>query len=99
MVIAVFRSRLRPDCEKEFQQLKTRMLEIAQSMPGFISHKVYVSDDGERCSVIEFDSADNMAAWRDHPEHLAAKQAGRERYYEDYSLIVADASRSSAFSR
>ena len=34
-------------------------------MPGLISHKVYVSDDGERCSVIEFDSAESLAAWRD----------------------------------
>ncbi|MBT37753.1 MAG: antibiotic biosynthesis monooxygenase [Deltaproteobacteria bacterium] len=99
MVIAVFRSSLRPGCEKEFQQLGTRMLDLAQSMPGFISYKVYVSDDGERCSVIEFDSADDLAAWRDRPEHLAAQQTGRERYYEEYSLVVADARRSSSFSR
>ena len=99
MVIAVFRSSLRPDCEKEFQQLGTRMLDLARSMPGFISYKVYVADDGERCSVIEFDSPENLQAWRKHPEHLEAQQTGRARYYEEYSLYVSEPERESLCSR
>jgi len=75
------------------------MLELARSMPGFISYKVYVADDGERCSVIEFDSPENLQAWRKHPEHLEAQQTGRARYYEEYSLYVSEPERESLFSR
>ena len=97
MVIAVFRSRLRDGNSAEFQELAARMLSIAQSMPGFISYKVYVAEDGERCSIIEFDSPENLCAWRDHPDHRAAQQTGRERYYQEYSLHVAEPQRESLF--
>jgi heme-degrading monooxygenase HmoA len=68
-------------------------------MPGFLSYKVYVSEDGERCSIIEFDSAEHIAAWREHPEHLQAQRKGRERYYQEYSLLVAEPFRESRFAR
>lgn len=75
------------------------MLEIAQSMPGFLSYKVYVAEDGERCSIIEFDSHEHLRAWREHPEHRAAQRLGRERYYQEYSLHVGEPQRESLFSR
>ncbi len=98
-MIAIFRSRLRQEISEEFNELADKMLGIASSMPGFISYKVYVSDDGERCSVIEFDSADHLLAWRNHPEHLDAQRAGRESYYEEYSLHVCEPERESLFRR
>ena len=56
MVISIFRSRLRSDNAEEFDALAGKMMKLAEAMPGFLSYKVYVSDDGERCSIIEFDS-------------------------------------------
>lgn len=99
MVMAVFRSRLRDDRAAEFQELAGRMLETARSMPGFVSYKVYVAADGERCSIIEFESHDELRAWREHPDHRAAQQLGRERYYQEYSLHVARPERESRFER
>ena len=99
MVIALFRSRLRTGIGPEFNGLAERMLEIARAMPGFLSYKVYVAEDGERCSVIEFDSPENLRAWREHPDHRAAQTKGRERFYEEYTLHVAEPERESRFSR
>ena len=99
MVISVFRSKLRPGIEEEFVKLGDRMLEIAQSMPGFVSYKVYTAPDGERASIIEFESREELLAWRDLPEHRAAQQRGRERYYEWYSLVVSEPERESHFER
>ena len=99
MVMVVFRSKLRPGVEKEFVELGDKMLEIAESMPGFISYKVYHSGDGERASIIEFASAEELQAWREQPEHLAAQQRGRDLYYEEYSLVVSEPKRVSNFER
>ena len=99
MVLAVFRSRLRPEIDDEFQTLAARMYELAQSMPGFISYKVYISDDGERASLIEFESAEQLRAWREHPEHREAQRLGRERFYTAYTLHVAEPERESRFER
>ncbi len=99
MAIVVFRSRLRPEHTDEFQRLADRMLELAQSMPGFVSYKVYVAADDERCSIIEFESAELLRAWREHPEHREAQRLGRERFYEAYTLQVGEPARESRFKR
>ena len=99
MVTAVFRSRLRAENTDGFQRLADRMLQIAQSMPGFVSYKVYVADDGERCSIIEFESPELLRAWREHPEHREAQRLGRECFYEEYTLQVSEPARESRFKR
>jgi heme-degrading monooxygenase HmoA len=88
MVLSVFRSRLRPEHEAEFQALASRMMKLAEAMPGFVSYQVYVSADGERCSLVEFETAEQLRAWRDLPAHREAQRIGRERYYAEYRLQV-----------
>src|SRR5215831_3635544 len=90
MVITIFRSRLRQDHADEFRVLADRMLALAKEMPGFLSYKSFASDDGERCSIIEFDSLEHLRAWREHPDHRQAQRLGRERFYAEYSLYVAE---------
>ena len=97
MVIAVFRSRLRPENEEEFLKLADELMETAVSMPGFVSYKLYRGEDGERCSVIEFETAEELLAWRELPIHSRAQQEGRERFYASYSLQVGEVSRESWF--
>jgi heme-degrading monooxygenase HmoA len=99
MVITVFRSRLEPDHADEFQALADEMLALAKAMPGFISYKSFRAEDGERCSIIEFDSREHLRAWREHPDHRKAQARGRERYYAEYSLYVAEPERESHFRR
>lgn len=89
MALVVFRSRLRPEHAAEFRDLAGRMLELAEAMPGFVSYDTYASEDGERCSVIQFETPEHLRAWREHPEHREAQRVGRERFYEEYTLQVA----------
>ncbi len=97
MVITVFRSRLRPEHADEFQVLAAEMLALARTMKGFVSYKSFTAEDGERCSVIEFDSPEHLRAWREHPQHRQAQQLGRERFYAEYSLCIAEPKRESRF--
>ncbi|WP_068268749.1 antibiotic biosynthesis monooxygenase family protein [Aldersonia kunmingensis] len=88
-IVTVFRSRLRPDAEANgyFATAKV-ILERAQAMPGFLSYKVFTADDGERVSIVEFDSTEHHNAWRDDPEHREAQQRGRRDFYTEYSISV-----------
>jgi heme-degrading monooxygenase HmoA len=97
MVITVFRSRLRQDYAEEFHALADRMLTLAKTMRGFVSYKSFASEDGERCSIIEFDSLEHLRAWREHPQHRQAQELGRERFYAEYSLYVAEPQHESHF--
>lgn len=98
MVITVFRSRLRPDHAEKFHLLADRMLTLARAMPGFASYKSFASEDGERCSIIEFGSREHLRAWRELPERRQAQQPGRERFYAEYFLYVAEPEHQAHFS-
>ena len=98
MIVTVFRSRLRPDVREDYVALADRMNEIARTMPGYISHKGFFAEDGERVTIVEFEHEEGMRAWRMHPEHRAAQKLARERFYEEYSVQVCDVTREARFS-
>jgi heme-degrading monooxygenase HmoA len=99
MVVTVFRSRLLPGHDDEFRALADEMMEQAEAMPGFRSYKLYTSEDGERCSVIEFETTEQLMAWRQHAGHQKAMRIGRERFYSEYSSFVGEPIRESRFTR
>jgi heme-degrading monooxygenase HmoA len=87
-VLTVFRSRLRPDAVDDYGATAQRMLELARTMPGFVDFKTFEAPDGERVSLIAFESLDAQRAWREHPEHRQAQTLGRVRFYSSYSIAV-----------
>jgi heme-degrading monooxygenase HmoA len=86
MIVTVFRSRLLPGVREDYLALVERMNELAASMPGYISHKGFFAEDGERVTIVEFESEEALRAWRMHPEHMAAQRKGRTEYYSEYHL-------------
>jgi hypothetical protein len=66
-------------------------------MPGLLSSKDFIADDGERLSVIEFETAEQLHAWRHQPEHAKAQEEGRTRWFSEYLLQVCELVRESKF--
>jgi len=97
MIVTVFRSRLRPGLRDEYVALANRMRELAKTVPGYVSHKDYFADDGERVAIVEFAHEEGQRAWQTNPEHRAAQMLAREKYYLDYHIQVCTLDRESKF--
>ncbi len=97
MVVIVFRARLKPGIDAEYQQMDARMAELAAAMPGFVSYGAFTSPEGEDVAVIEFESHETVAAWREHPEHREAQRLGRERWFAEYRITVSEVVRDYSF--
>jgi heme-degrading monooxygenase HmoA len=97
MLITVFRSRLKPGVRDEYNALVERMNQLARTMPGYISHKGYLAEDGERMTIVEFEHEEGLRAWRTNPEHIAAQKLAREKYYTEYHVQVCTLDRESKF--
>jgi heme-degrading monooxygenase HmoA len=95
--IIVFRNRLRPESEPEYSRRAQEVYALAEKMPGFVSSKDFAADDGERLTVIEFDSPEHLAAWREHAEHRIARGEGRTGWYAEYRLQICALLRESRF--
>ncbi len=99
MIVTVFRSRLMPGAREDYVKLLERMVELARATPGYIAHKGFSADDGERCTIVEFESEEAQRAWRMNPEHREAQKKARDIYYECYSVQVCTLKREAKFDR
>ncbi|WP_372735925.1 antibiotic biosynthesis monooxygenase [Nocardioides sp.] len=97
-VVTVFRSRLRPDADG-YADHADQMDALASAMPGYLEHKSFTAEDGERVTVVTFADRAAHDAWGSHPEHRVAQRAGVEAYYEEYSISVGSVERASAWVR
>ena len=95
MIVTVFRSRLRPEAVGEYMPMAKRMSELAKAMPGYISHKGFAAEDGERLTLVEFDSEESLRAWAVHSEHVEAKKLGRQRFFTEYRVQICNIIRDS----
>lgn len=100
MMVIVFRARRTPEGEgDEYKTWLARMSELARKMPGYISHKAFVAEDGEHLTLFEWKSAETLRGWAMHPEHISVKALGREKFYTQYHLQVCELTRESKFTR
>jgi heme-degrading monooxygenase HmoA len=99
MIVTVFRSRLREDSAEEYKRWAARMSELARTMPGYLSHKSFAADDGERVTLVEFESEEAQRVWATNAEHVEAKKRGRTDFYQEYKIQICTVVRESAYTR
>ncbi len=99
MILSVFRSRLNHGHDAEYEEFVKSTSALAEQSPGFLGHKMFFAPDGERVTLVEFDSIENQRAWSLSAEHKAAAKAGRKNFYETYRIQVCEIMRDSTFIR
>ncbi len=67
-----------------------RMSELAQTIPGYISHKSFTAADGERITIVEFESMEGQNEWRKNAEHRVAMNLGRTTFYDEFKIQVCE---------
>lgn len=97
MILTVFRSRLNDEHRDAYEHHVATTAALAEQMPGFLGHKMFVADDGERVTLVEFDSMESQRAWSLSPAHKAAAIAGRRGFYAEYQIQVCTVERQSRF--
>jgi heme-degrading monooxygenase HmoA len=97
MIVTLFRSRLNPGVQDEYGPMAKRMSDLAQTIPGYVSHKGFVAEDGERVTIVEFETEGALDEWRRHPEHAKAKRRGIESFFSDYKFQICSVIRDRAW--
>ncbi|WP_298338862.1 DJ-1/PfpI family protein [Ferrimicrobium sp.] len=86
-VLTVFRSRLKPD-HQDYELVADDLEQLARNQPGFRFFKTYQAQDGERCSIVVFDSEESQRAWRVNPRHLEVQRRAARDFYSEFSVQV-----------
>lgn len=98
-VVTIFRSRVNEEHRAEYAALAPEIAALAESMPGFLTSKTFMAKDGERVTIVEFDSIENHEHWNCHPRHQEVKRLGIKKFYEQYDILVCSVLKERHFDR
>jgi heme-degrading monooxygenase HmoA len=98
-VVTVFRSRLRAENHEAYAEHAARMDQLARTMPGYVEHKSFTAEDGERVTLVTFADRAGHETWARDMDHRTAQHAGVTSYYEEYSISVGVVDRAHAWQR
>jgi heme-degrading monooxygenase HmoA len=91
MIVVVFRARLRPDADlAALGTLYEEMYGHVSKLPGFRGVKDFNASDGEAVTIVEFDSLAALDAWKNHADHLRAKERGRNEFFSEHSIQICE---------
>lgn len=88
MIVTVFRSRLNAEAQEDYGAMAKRMSELVRTVPGYVSHKGFVAEDGERVTIVEFESEAALRDWKRHPEHTEAKKLGFTKFFSAFKYQI-----------
>ena len=77
-----------------YQSAATAMEKLAKAQNGYCGIDSVRNADGSGITISYWQNDEAAIAWRDHPEHAAIRDAGRDRWYVSYSLHISKIERS-----
>ncbi|MBX9815490.1 MAG: antibiotic biosynthesis monooxygenase [Proteobacteria bacterium SG_bin5] len=89
-IAVIFVARRTDDDAAGYAAAAQAMAELAAAQPGYRGMESARASDGLGITVSYWADDASAKAWRDHPEHRAIRDAGRDRWYRDYDLSVAE---------
>ncbi|TDR31543.1 antibiotic biosynthesis monooxygenase family protein [Hydromonas duriensis] len=92
----IFSNQLAADAQG-YDAMADRMVELAQQQNGFLGAESVRDAAGFGITVSYWQSEQDIAAWKNHAEHVIAQETGRERWYEQYITRVAKVERAYGF--
>jgi heme-degrading monooxygenase HmoA len=91
MYVVIFRAVIR-ELDDDYSQVAARMRDLALTRFGCIEFHA-ITEGRNEVALSYWPSEEAILAWKAHPEHILAQRAGRERWYESYSVQVAAVTR------
>lgn len=91
MYVVIFRATVR-EWDAEYATTAQRMRELALNKFGCLEFHA-VTEGQHEVALSYWPDEASIRAWKTHPEHVLAQQTGQNRWYETYSVQVAEIKR------
>jgi heme-degrading monooxygenase HmoA len=91
MYVVIFRATVR-ELDAEYATTAQRMRELALNEFGCLEFHA-VTEGQHEVALSYWPDEASIRAWKNHPEHALAQQTGQNRWYETYSVQVAEIKR------
>ncbi|MDX5627217.1 MULTISPECIES: antibiotic biosynthesis monooxygenase [unclassified Brenneria] len=85
----VFSSQRTPG-DRGYDEMSSRMAELAMTQPGYLGAESARDQQGFGITVSYWDSLDAIKQWKRHSEHRIAQEFGIAEWYQHYELRIAE---------
>jgi heme-degrading monooxygenase HmoA len=94
MYVVIFRSTRTLENQDLYRRWANQLGLAVKKSPGYISHFGFRDQDsGEGVTISYFESEEAIRGWKALAEHLEAQNLGREEFYSEYRVEVAQITR------
>lgn len=80
-----------------YGEMADEMAQLVSQQPGFLGAESVRGQDGFGITISYWDSLDSIDKWKAQDAHRQAQTAGREKWYEKYSVRVMKLERQHGF--
>ena len=91
MFVVIFRAKVR-STDSAYTQVAAKMRELALGQFGCLEFAA-VTEGADEIALSYWPSEAHIRAWKTHSDHVLAQQLGHERWYESYTVQVAEVTR------
>ncbi|ESS71445.1 hypothetical protein MGMO_103c00120 [Methyloglobulus morosus KoM1] len=88
MFVVIFRAKVR-SVDSEYSKVAARLRELAMGQFGCVDFQA-ITEGNNEIALSYWPNEASILEWKSHSEHVLAQQLGRERWYESYSVQVAE---------
>jgi heme-degrading monooxygenase HmoA len=96
---AVIFTSLRTEEDEGYSKMALRMVELAEEQPGFLGMESAREPAGLGLTVSYWRDEASISSWKQHVDHQAAQQLGKEKWYKRYMLRVSKVERDNWFNK
>jgi heme-degrading monooxygenase HmoA len=86
-------SSLRTEDDGGYSSMARRMEKLAATQAGFLGMESAREADGLGLTVSYWRDLESILLWKQDAEHLVAQKAGREKWYSDFTVRIAQVQR------
>lgn len=86
MYAVIFKAQIK-HIDDEYHLMARRMRQLAINHYGCLDFSSCTDGDQE-ISISYWESEDDIVKWKQEPEHMAAQEIGRNRWYASYTIEV-----------
>ena len=95
MFAVIFRAKA-GEQDASYSEMVGRMRDLAFSKYGCIDF-IAVTEGEQEVAISYWPDEQAIQAWKNDPEHALAQQAGREKWYQSYTVQVVEVKREYSF--
>jgi heme-degrading monooxygenase HmoA len=92
MYAVIFRATV-AQLDNEYFRMGEKMKNLAFSKYGCLDF-VSVTEGNEEIAISYWENEQQIRDWKNDPEHRIAQQAGRDKWYQSYSVEICEVGRS-----